>query len=227
MWAGFTLAALVFGQLTSYVRARAESLGFEPHGGLAARADRLLIILAGALLAGLGVPYVLEIAVVVPGRGRTDHRRPAEPLGLPPGQGATASEPGVTGWRDRAVRGVYRAGWNGGRAVPRGCCAAPIARRAHAVAAQPGRPPPDEPPSQPEPGRGAAGRRSAGRGGPALLPADPDRGAGPAALATRRDRGPGARCPRRPGCADDRPSPGRSWCCRTAATGISPGPGPA
>ena len=64
VWAGFTLAALILGQLTSYVRARAESLGFEADGGIAARADRLLIILAGALLAGFGVPYVLEIAVV-------------------------------------------------------------------------------------------------------------------------------------------------------------------
>ena len=52
VWAGFTLAALILGQLTSYVRARAESLGFEADGGIAARADRLLIILAGALLAG-------------------------------------------------------------------------------------------------------------------------------------------------------------------------------
>jgi CDP-diacylglycerol--glycerol-3-phosphate 3-phosphatidyltransferase len=63
VWAGVSLAALVFGQLTSYVRARAESLGFRADGGLAARADRLLIVLAGALLAGLGVPYVLEIAM--------------------------------------------------------------------------------------------------------------------------------------------------------------------
>lgn len=63
IWAGMSLAALVFGQLTSYVRARAESLGFEANGGLAARADRLLIVLAGALLAGFGVPYVLEAAM--------------------------------------------------------------------------------------------------------------------------------------------------------------------
>ena len=38
-----TLVALIFGQLTSYVRARAESLGFAADGGLAARADRLLV----------------------------------------------------------------------------------------------------------------------------------------------------------------------------------------
>jgi CDP-diacylglycerol--glycerol-3-phosphate 3-phosphatidyltransferase len=63
VWAAVTLGALVFGQLTSYVRARAESLGFAADGGLAARADRLLIVLAGALLAGFGVPYVLELAM--------------------------------------------------------------------------------------------------------------------------------------------------------------------
>ena len=43
VWAGFTLAALVLGQLTSYVRARAESLGFEANGGIAARADILAV----------------------------------------------------------------------------------------------------------------------------------------------------------------------------------------
>jgi CDP-diacylglycerol---glycerol-3-phosphate 3-phosphatidyltransferase len=63
LWAAIALAGLVFGQWTSYVKARAESLGFSCRGGLAARADRLVIILAGAFLAGLGVPYVLQIAV--------------------------------------------------------------------------------------------------------------------------------------------------------------------
>ncbi len=63
VWAAIALAGLVFGQWTSYVKARAESLGFTCSGGLAARADRLVIVLAGALLAGLGVPYVLEAAV--------------------------------------------------------------------------------------------------------------------------------------------------------------------
>ncbi len=65
LWAGLALAGLVFGQWTSYVKARAESLGFTCTGGLAARADRLVIILAGALVTGLGVPYVLEIAVAL------------------------------------------------------------------------------------------------------------------------------------------------------------------
>ena len=63
LWAGIALAGLVFGQWTSYVKARAESLGFTCAGGLAARADRLVIILVGALVAGLGVPYVLQVAV--------------------------------------------------------------------------------------------------------------------------------------------------------------------
>jgi CDP-diacylglycerol--glycerol-3-phosphate 3-phosphatidyltransferase len=63
LWAAVALAGLVFGQWTSYVKARAESLGFTCSGGLAARADRLVIILAGTLVAGLGVPYVLEVAV--------------------------------------------------------------------------------------------------------------------------------------------------------------------
>jgi len=61
-WAAVALAALVFGQVTSYVKARAESLGYTCTGGLAARADRLVVMLLGALLTGLGVPYVLEIA---------------------------------------------------------------------------------------------------------------------------------------------------------------------
>jgi CDP-diacylglycerol--glycerol-3-phosphate 3-phosphatidyltransferase len=53
LWAGIALAGLVFGQC----------LGFACTGGLAARADRLVIILVGAFLAGVGVPYVLNVAV--------------------------------------------------------------------------------------------------------------------------------------------------------------------
>ncbi len=63
VWALVCLVALIFGQLTSYVRARAESLGYAADGGVAARADRLLVLLAGAVLAGFGVPYVLEAAM--------------------------------------------------------------------------------------------------------------------------------------------------------------------
>lgn len=65
VFAAVTLAALVMGQVTSYVKARAESIGVSVPGGLAARADRLVAILAAALLAGLGVPYVLEVVVAL------------------------------------------------------------------------------------------------------------------------------------------------------------------
>lgn len=65
LWASVALAALVIGQLISYVKARAESLGFTCSGGLAARADRLALVLLGALLEGLGVPGVLEGAMAV------------------------------------------------------------------------------------------------------------------------------------------------------------------
>ena len=40
-------------------------LGFTCGGGLAARADRLVIVLVGAFLGGLGVPYVLEAAMAL------------------------------------------------------------------------------------------------------------------------------------------------------------------
>lgn len=63
IWTAVTLWALVMGQVTSYVKARAEALGFEASGGLAARADRLVIILVGAFVGGFGVPYILELAV--------------------------------------------------------------------------------------------------------------------------------------------------------------------
>jgi len=65
IWPVIAVWALVAGQLTSYVKARAESLGFTAPGGLAARADRLLVILVALFLAGLGVPYVLEIGLSV------------------------------------------------------------------------------------------------------------------------------------------------------------------
>lgn len=65
VWAGVAIWALVMGQVTSYVKARAESVGYECHGGIAARADRLLILLLGMLLQGLGVPFALHVAVAL------------------------------------------------------------------------------------------------------------------------------------------------------------------
>lgn len=65
IWSGIALWALVWGQVTSYVKARAESVGFSADVGIAARADRLVVILLAAFIAGFGIPYVLEIAVSV------------------------------------------------------------------------------------------------------------------------------------------------------------------
>ncbi|MBI3688957.1 MAG: CDP-alcohol phosphatidyltransferase family protein [Actinobacteria bacterium] len=58
-----SLLCLVFGALTSYVRARAEGLGMVCTVGIAERAERLIIVLLGTGLDGLGVPYVQAVAV--------------------------------------------------------------------------------------------------------------------------------------------------------------------
>lgn len=59
------LVCLVGGQLVSYVKARAESVGLAAEGGLVERAERLILGLAGTFLAGVGVPYALEVALIV------------------------------------------------------------------------------------------------------------------------------------------------------------------
>lgn len=53
IWTGVAIAALVLGQVTSYVKARGESLGLAVTGGLVARADRLVALGLGTLLTGL------------------------------------------------------------------------------------------------------------------------------------------------------------------------------
>ncbi len=59
-----TLWCLVMGSVTSYARARAESLGMDAKGGIAERADRLVSILVmtglGALL---GLPILMEVTL--------------------------------------------------------------------------------------------------------------------------------------------------------------------
>jgi CDP-diacylglycerol--glycerol-3-phosphate 3-phosphatidyltransferase len=61
--AGAALVSLVAAAVTSYVKARAESLGFTCNVGLAERGERLLVLLVAAGLYGLGVPYLLPIAL--------------------------------------------------------------------------------------------------------------------------------------------------------------------
>jgi len=52
------LACLVTGSLVSYVKARAEGLGYTANVGIAERGERLIAVLVGAGFVGLGVPLV-------------------------------------------------------------------------------------------------------------------------------------------------------------------------
>lgn len=61
--AAVSLAALVFSFLVSYVKARAEGLGFECNVGFAERAERLLLMIAG-LVFGIVPAMVVVLAVV-------------------------------------------------------------------------------------------------------------------------------------------------------------------
>ena len=61
-----TLYCLVMGSVTSYARAKAESLGLDARGGIAERADRLVSILVLTGLAGLfGLPILIYITLWV------------------------------------------------------------------------------------------------------------------------------------------------------------------
>jgi CDP-diacylglycerol---glycerol-3-phosphate 3-phosphatidyltransferase len=57
------LICLVLGQIISYARARAESLGLDAHVGIAERAERLVLVGVGGLLTGLGVRYAIDVAL--------------------------------------------------------------------------------------------------------------------------------------------------------------------
>ena len=58
-----SLLCLILGALTSYIRARAEAAGLNATVGVAERAERLIIVLVGTGLTGLGVPFILAIAL--------------------------------------------------------------------------------------------------------------------------------------------------------------------
>jgi CDP-diacylglycerol--glycerol-3-phosphate 3-phosphatidyltransferase len=57
------LAALFFSALIPYIRAKAESLGIECSVGMAERPERLIILLTGTGLTGLGVTGALSISL--------------------------------------------------------------------------------------------------------------------------------------------------------------------
>lgn len=57
------LICLVGGQVISYSKARAQSLGYTCDVGIAERTERLLVAMVAAFVYGLGVPYVLPAAL--------------------------------------------------------------------------------------------------------------------------------------------------------------------
>ncbi|MGH8882341.1 MAG: phosphatidylinositol phosphate synthase, partial [Stackebrandtia sp.] len=63
--AAAALVCLVGAEVVSYVKSRAESLGATCNVGFAERAERLVIIGIGGLLAIVGVPYAIAVAVWV------------------------------------------------------------------------------------------------------------------------------------------------------------------
>ncbi len=61
--AAVALFCLVAGSVVSYAKARAEGLGLRCDVGLAERAERLILVLLGTLLAGLGLEVALAVAL--------------------------------------------------------------------------------------------------------------------------------------------------------------------
>ncbi len=57
------MVTLVTGILVPYIRAKAESIGIECSGGIAERAERLIISLVAIGFDGLGIPYVMAIGM--------------------------------------------------------------------------------------------------------------------------------------------------------------------
>lgn len=58
------LVCLVLGSVVSYAKARAEGLGMTADVGIAARADRLVAVLAATFFVGLGAPTPLLVVVL-------------------------------------------------------------------------------------------------------------------------------------------------------------------
>src|SRR3954453_8264742 len=57
------LVCLVLGVLTSYVKARAEGGGLSADVGIVERTERLILVLVGTGVSGLGVPYAIHVAL--------------------------------------------------------------------------------------------------------------------------------------------------------------------
>ena len=59
------VVCLVLGMVVSYVRAKAESLGFQANVGIAERAERLVSVLVVTGLTGLGLPPVVLLVTLI------------------------------------------------------------------------------------------------------------------------------------------------------------------
>ena len=59
------LVCLVLGSIVPYARARAEGLGMTASGGIAERADRLVLVLVATALVGMGAPTAVLTVVLV------------------------------------------------------------------------------------------------------------------------------------------------------------------
>ncbi|GHD12040.1 phosphatidylinositol phosphate synthase [Zhihengliuella salsuginis] len=60
-----SLVCMFLGSVVSYVRAKAESLGFDAEVGIAERAERLVLTLTFVGLTGLGLPDVVLLSVLI------------------------------------------------------------------------------------------------------------------------------------------------------------------
>ena len=108
------LWALVMGSVTSYARARAESLGMTAKGGIAERSDRLVSVLVMAGLSDIfDLPILLDDHAVGACGGEHGHRRPADAHGAQAGarrpdaavlSSSSESAPARDGWSTIAFR---------------------------------------------------------------------------------------------------------------------------
>jgi CDP-diacylglycerol--glycerol-3-phosphate 3-phosphatidyltransferase len=57
------LVGLTLGVLTSYIKARAEGVGIPCDVGLVERTERLILVLTGTGLSGLGIPYAVDVGL--------------------------------------------------------------------------------------------------------------------------------------------------------------------
>ncbi|MGY1743380.1 MULTISPECIES: phosphatidylinositol phosphate synthase [unclassified Blastococcus] len=57
------LLCLVLGVLTSYIKARAEGVGLRCDVGVVERTERLILVLTGTGLSGLGLPYAVHVGL--------------------------------------------------------------------------------------------------------------------------------------------------------------------